>query len=351
MPRTPNASRGSGTLARSPQILSLAFIGLCLLPGRLCHSATLLEDFSSDPAARGWKSSGDATLFHWNSANQNVDVTWDSSRPNSFFSAPLGTVVTKADDFSLAFDLRLSDFTAGINPQKPNPFQLAVALVNLREATGTNFLRGTGADSPDLVEFSFFPDPGGAWVFGPSITAVLVDSPGTNYFTDWSSGGFGGFSLTVNDLFHIELAYTAADQTLRTTLTRNGQSFGSVGDAHLPAGFQNFHADHVAVCSYNDAGQDPDYSGSILAHGTADNFTLNLPATPLTAITGGLTNQFWQSQFSSLTNWLYTLERTTNFQSWAAASAATNGTGATVILQDTNPPPDKAFYRVRADKP
>src|SRR5438552_11511872 len=36
------------------------------------------ESFSSDPAMRGWRTFGDTNLFHWNSTNQNLEVTWDS---------------------------------------------------------------------------------------------------------------------------------------------------------------------------------------------------------------------------------------------------------------------------------
>ena len=31
-------------------------------------AAVLQEDFASDPAARGWQSIGDSSLFHWNAA-------------------------------------------------------------------------------------------------------------------------------------------------------------------------------------------------------------------------------------------------------------------------------------------
>src|SRR5688572_19392729 len=66
------------------------------------HAAVMTEDFSSDPHRRGWKAFGDTNLFHWNAANENLEVTWDSSRMNSFFQLPLGTIVSSNDDFSLA---------------------------------------------------------------------------------------------------------------------------------------------------------------------------------------------------------------------------------------------------------
>jgi hypothetical protein len=329
----------------------LALAGMSVVVSSRALAVSLQEDFSSDPAARGWQAIGDTNLFRWNASAQNVDVTWDSSRPNSYYCLPLGTVLATNDNFSFAFDLRLSEFAAGVNPDKPYPFPLTIALINLTKATQPGFFRGTGTDSPDLVEFSFFPDPGDPWIYGPSITPVMVDSVGTNPYADWAYG-FGGFSLTTNDLFHIEMVYTASDQTLRTTINRNGtEVLGPVYDATLGDGFQDFRLDHLAICSYSDEVQPPDYAGSIHAVGTVDNFILTLPASPLTNLSGELSDGIWRVQFQNRTNWLYTLERSTNFLSWTNASMTAYGNDGTLVLQDTNAPTEKAFYRVRANRP
>src|SRR2546423_13860810 len=105
---------------------ALALAGLAVIPDNHSEAEMFQEDFSTDPAADGWKSVGDSSLFHWNATDHNLQAAWDSSRSNSYFALPLGTILAKDDDFSVAFDLRLNDFAAGINPQKPNPFQLSV---------------------------------------------------------------------------------------------------------------------------------------------------------------------------------------------------------------------------------
>jgi hypothetical protein len=315
------------------------------------HAATVLEDFSTDPASHGWKKVGDASLFEWNPTNYCEQITWDSSRSNSYFALPLGTVLGKEDDFSLAFDLRLSDFVAGVDPQKPNPFQLAVAFINLSEASGPAFVRGTGADSPDLTEFSFFPDPGGAWIYGPSLTTEMVDSIGADPGADWAYG-FAGLSLTTDDLFRIAMTYTAANLTLHTQITRNTNEVFATFDAVISnTNFTDFRLNAVAVCSYSDAGQDPQFAGSILAHGIVDNFVVTVPPLPVTSIAGNFNNAVWQVNFLSRSNWVYTLERTADFQTWVAVSPTANGNGTNLALQDTNAPSSKAFYRVKARRP
>jgi hypothetical protein len=79
--------------------------------------------------------------------------------------------------------------------------------------------------------------------------------------------------------------------------------------------------------------------------------TTTLPPPPMQNLTGAFSNGLWQRQFISRSNWLYTLERTTNFVSWADVSTSTSGNGTNLFLQDTNAPADKAFYRVRAGRP
>jgi hypothetical protein len=313
------------------------------------QTTTLQEDFSTDPVARGWQASGETNLFQWDPTNQNVQVTWDSSRSNSYFCLPLGTTLAKDSDFSVAFDLELSFFRAGVNPDKPYIFPLSIGLMNPTKATQPTFARGTGADSPDLVEFDFFPDPGGDWTYGPSITPVVVDSIGTNPATDWAYG-FAGLSLTTNDLYHVVLSFTASAQALHTTITRNGEAFGPVLDASLGPGFQDFQVDHVAICSYSDANQPPDFSGSILAYGAVDNVVVTMPP-PVTGIVGGPGTNGWQVAFHSRSDWNYILERTTDFRSWTPASSATPGNGTILVLQDSSPPADKAFYQVHAQQP
>jgi len=68
-------------------------------------------------------------------------------------------------------------------------------------------------------------------------------------------------------------------------------------------------------------------------------------------LTGAFSMGAWQAQFSSQSYWLYTLQRAGEFQSWTNVSPAMPGKGTNLSLQDTNPPRDKAFYRVSASRP
>src|ERR1039458_2423508 len=112
------------------------------------HAATFTEDFSANPLQNGWQVFGDTNLFGWNQANQNLEVTWDSTHPNSYFYRPLNVTLTRYDDFTLEFDLRLSDIASGMEPGKTGPLQIGFGLLNLAGATSTNFMRGAYGGAP-----------------------------------------------------------------------------------------------------------------------------------------------------------------------------------------------------------
>lgn len=314
-------------------------------------AASLQESFATDPMAGGWKSFGEINLFRWNSTNQNLQVTWDSSKTNSYFYRPLHNILTKSDDFTLQFDLQMADIALGVTPNKTNTFELSVGFLNFGSATAPSFFRGSGVNPAfgprNLIEFDYFPDAG----FGATFAPTVVSSNNVIVFSDNHP-----LELTVGDLFHFELRYTASNQVLRTTVLRNGQPFGlppdnSLADLSLAA-VPDFRVDSLAVMSYSDIGQSPpQFAGSILAHGTLDNFLVTMPETPVQNLSVRLTNQLWQVEFLSRTNWTYTLEQSSNLQTWTAASPRAPGTATNLILLDTNSPVPKNFYRVRADRP
>jgi hypothetical protein len=310
-----------------------------------CPAAVFQEDFSSDPAARGWRVSGEPALFHWNPSEQNLAVTWNSSLANSYFAWPLGTIVSRADDFQFAFDLRLSHIAVGTTPDKPFTFELAIGLINLSEAAGANFLRGTGTDSPDLVEFDYFPDTVPPSGFGATISPTIISSN-----MQFAAGFDSPLELTVNDSFHVALSYTASNQTLVTAMTRNGAAFGPIHNVRLGTNFTDFRADHFAISSYSDAGQDPQFAGSILATGVVDNIAVTVPPPPVTGAVGRLSGPDWRVEFGARANWLYTLEQTEDFKVWRAVSPTTPGVEGMLSLADTNGLGVEGFYRVKAQK-
>jgi hypothetical protein len=319
------------------KIRSLAIAGLFVLSIASVNANTIVERFATDPALDGWQVFGETNLFQWDSTNQVLDVTWDSTQPNSYFYHPLGVTLTTNDSFCVQFDLQLNDAVAsGFGNE------VAIGLLHLSDATNVDFNRANGP-APNLFEFDYFPE----FIFddapvSASVNAALLDS---QPFFGGLYSAFDDLTLDPSVTYHIVLIHHTGEEIITGIVYTNGvvlsmlplnfsSGSGTVGD---------FQLDALSVNCFADDG----FGDSVLAHGTVDNLAVASPL-PVDRIK---TPAAGEIQFVSDTNWLYTLEQTADFQTWTPAAPAVFGNGTNLVLQATNLPDDKAFYRVRADLP
>lgn len=305
--------------------------GIAAVPGR----AMLAENFSAPPQ---WQSHGDLSLFAWNTNRGALDVTWDSREPNSYFYRRLGTVLTRDDDFRLEFDVTLHDVEIGVTPNRPYTFEVALGLINVRNATASDFVRGQFSGTRNIVEFDYFPAFSS---FGATVATTIVSS--NNQFS--YSHNFA-LEIPTEDLFHVTMNYTASNSTLVTTMTRNGEPFGPLEPATLNASFSDFRVDAFAINSYSDQSAD----GSILAHGTVDNVLVIYPEGPSTKLLGRFVAGAFEARFTSREGWSYQLEYSSDLTTWNAVGGFAVGTGAETTLTHQNPL-THGFYRVRSERP
>jgi hypothetical protein len=317
------------------KIRSLAIAGWFVLSIVSVNASTIVERFTTDPALDGWQVFGDINLFHWDSTNQNLDVTWDSSQTNSYFYHPLGVTLTTNDSFCVQFDLQLNDAVASGTGN-----EVAIGLLHLSDATNADFNRANGP-APNLFEFDYFP----AFVFdeepfSASVNATLLDS---QPFFSGLYEIFDNLTLDPAVTYRIVLVHRAGQETITGTVYTNG-----VVVSTLPLGFGNgtvgaFQLDALSVSCFTDDG----FGDSVLAHGTVDNLAVASPL-PVDRIN---TPAVGEVQFISDTNWFYTLEQSADLKTWTPAAPAVFGNGTNLVLQATNLPADRAFYRVGASLP
>jgi hypothetical protein len=332
-------------------------IAAAVIAAPASFAKTVNQNFAADPLQNGWQEFGNTNLFHWNSINQNLEVTWDSRQNNSFFYIPLGTSLTRNDDFTIDFDLLINDIVSGIEPGKTGGLEIGFGFFNFATATNTSYMRGSFGSAPNLVELDYFPK--GSFEFGGQTFEIAATTTptfiSTNSF-DYAPTIFAPYimELPTNRVVHIEMNFTSSNQTLVTLLTTNGATFFQPPDVVLTdtntSGFtasDDYRVDAFSINSYSSAGDDFD---SVFGHGIVDNVVISYPL-PIENFSGSFSNSFWQASFSSRSNWLYTLERTTEFSSWIAVSPSAPGNGAVLVLQDSSRLPQNAFYRVRAARP
>jgi hypothetical protein len=191
--------------------------------------------------------------------------------------------------------------------------------------------------------------------YGPTVWPVFAD---TNSTFNWNGpSDYAIYAPIIGDWYHIVMTYTASNLTMVTTMTNfeetsgitivdplnlTNTEFSSSGDP-----FSDYRVDTFSISSYQDDG----FGDSIYAQGVVDNVAITLPPPPVRNLAGSFTNGVWQAEFCSQANWTYVLQRTGDFQSWTNVSPPTVATGTNLFLQDTNPPPGQAFYRVSASRP
>ena len=336
-----------------------AFAGACFLVLFTCTATTAaaatppiwntqepivissLENFSTNPSQRGWNIFGDTNLFTWNA--DHLDVTWDSSRSNSYFRLPLPTIATARDNFFVSLEFVLHEIQAGLRPDFPGAMQLAFGFQNRADADQPGFIRGTGADSPNLVEFNFFPDTG----FGPTAWPLIVFSNSVVNYN--GNGDFSKFELPIGVPMNIALQYTASNRTVSLAVRTNGVLVGPIVDAPIASEENGFEVDAFAISSYSEAGQSPNFPGSIFARGTVDNFAFIAPQPSIRAARGSRMDGEWQHEVLSLPGWIYVLEASEDLAAWNEIAPNVAGTGDWIILRAADSPPrPRRFFRIKA---
>lgn len=98
-----------------------------------------------------------------------------------------------------------------------------------------------------------------------------------------------------------------------------------------------------------------EYEGDTNAVYNTHKHAPKLPDPTITALVKNLTGSFqdsqWQAQFLSVSNWNYSLERSTDLQNWSMVVTNVPGNCSNLFITDSNAPINQAFYRVRADQP
>lgn len=241
-----------------------------------CPAATLIETFDSNPLDSHWSVHGDAAHFQWDAASSRLDVTWDSGRPNAFLFRPLGTTLSRADDFRFSFTLRLEE----VDPSGDGSFQLAIGLIRRADFEGPGYFRGSGVNPTygvrNVVEFDYFPESPS---IGATLSAVAVN---TNNLR-WAMVNLFPHALETGETYHIEVAHHAADRALALSAHLRGQVVAS-GSTRIGSSFGDFRVDAFSITSYSGDHQPAGYGGGLRARGSVDDVRLEFPDPPAEAL-------------------------------------------------------------------
>ncbi len=181
-----------------------------------------------------------------------------------------------------------------------------------------------------------------------SALAADIDDPGVDYVLSGWLGGRGtqtaaaqfiarflagtGVPLATNRLGPV----TATDRAGVTGLLKRSAT------GQLPAGTRWVEFTLLAQ------------SSAVTNDASADNLAFVLTPRadpPFSILNCAFTNGAWRVEFETRTNRLYSLERSVGLDAWETLGATVLGSGAPLALVDPNPPPERAFYRIRCQRP
>ena len=245
----------------------------------------------------------------------------------------------------MGFDLVLDAHAVGTGTGKPGTFPMAVGLLRVADAMNPAFRRGVFLASRNLVEWAWFgTEPSGA--ITASISPVVVPSDGrlpwgySDSFVEPATGVRYGF----------DLAYTAADRTLRLSMTEDGAPGPVLRSVVVPTGFTGFEVDAFSVNAYSDAGQDPRYAGSLKASARIDRMRWSGPGAVVSGLRVEKLPTGSRVRFGTRAGWRYTMESSSDLKSWGPVQGPAMGDGGTLAMEDPRELPG-VFYRVEARRP
>tara|TARA_B110000467_G_scaffold164686_1_gene195045 strand:- start:1939 stop:3603 length:1665 start_codon:yes stop_codon:yes gene_type:complete len=291
------------------------------------------ENFSANPLANGWAAHGDESLFEWDAEIGALAVRWDSEKPNSYFYRPLGLTLTEADTFAFAFDIVLDEVRAGHLDGQPYTFEVALGLINSKSAKADGFSRGTGNDSPNLVEWDYFPDTG----FGATISPAIASTK-----SQFAAGFTFPAALSAGKQYSVRMEYDLHEKALKTFMLENGDAWKEIESVKLGDDFSGFAVDAFSISSYTAKGS----TSSLLAKASVDNLAIAVARSQPRIVGARLVDGQWSARAFGFGAAGYLLERSADLHEWHAVGNGVLEDGLYLRLIDENPSADDIFYRL-----
>ena len=291
------------------------------------------EGFSVDPLVSSWVVHGDESLFEWNAEAGVLAVTWDSEKPNSSFYRPLGLVLTEADAFAFTFDIALDEVKVGHLDGQPYTFEVAVGLVDIESAKGDGLSRGTGSDSPNLVEWNYFPDTG----FGATVSPAIASGK-----SQFAAGFTFPAELAAGEKYSVRMEYDPGERTLKTFMLENSKAWKGIQSVKLQDDFSGFAVDAFSISSYTAKGTE----SSLFASGTVDNLAIAVDRSQPRIVGARLIDGQWRARTFGFATADYLLERSADLHDWQPVGNGVRSDGFYLRLIDEETLDGGWFYRL-----
>jgi len=311
-------------------LLAIVFI---TIESSLSANNLHFETFDSDPLTKGWSVHGDKSLFEWDEDSESLRVKWDTERPSSFFYKPLGRVLTESNSFAFTFQITLDSVKAGYLEGKPYTFQVALGLLNISSAIDKNFNRGTGSDSPNLVEWDYFPDTG----FGATVSPAVASDK-----SEFSAGFTFPAELLIGKTYSIKLIYNSEERVLKTEMLEDGKSWETIQTVEISSDFSGFFVDTFSISNFSAK----DSESSLLAIGIVDEVALVTSDTLPKLFGVKINGSQWEAKSFLIEPEIWKVESSNDVLNWNRAILDSDSLNYFQYFNDTVTNKEFQFYRL-----
>ena len=311
-------------------LLAIVFI---TIESSLSANNLHFETFDSDPLTKGWSVHGDKSLFEWDEDSESLRVKWDTERPSSFFYKPLGRVLTESNSFACTFQITLDSVKAGYLEGKPYTFQVALGLLNISSAIDKNFNRGTGSDSPNLVEWDYFPDTG----FGATVSPAVASDK-----SEFSAGFTFPAELLIGKTYSIKLIYLSEERVLKTEMLEDGKSWENIQTVEISSDFSGFFVDTFSISNFSAK----DSESSLLAIGIVDEVALVTSDTLPKLFGVKINGSQWEAKSFLIEPEIWKVESSNDVLNWNRAILDSDSLNYFQYFNDTVTNKEFQFYRL-----
>jgi len=291
------------------------------------------ESFATDPLANGWVLHGDESLFEWDAETGTLEVAWDSEKPNSYFYRPLGQSLTEKDSFAFTFQLTLDEVKAGHLDGQPYTFEVAIGLLNLEAAKEGGFMRGTGTDSPNLVEWDYFPDTG----FGATVSPAVASSK-----SEFSAGFTFPAELTKGKVYTVRMEYDGSTGVLKSEMLEDGKPWKSIAEVKRKNAHAGFLIDAFSISNYTAKGSE----SSLFATGTIDELAIATSRSGPSLVDVNLDDGRWRARAFVVAPDDWQLQRSGDLLIWKSLDAVRKTSQFFMRFADPETVGRNQFYRI-----
>ena len=311
-------------------LLAIVFIAI---ESSLSANNLYFETFDSDPLTEGWSIHGDKSLFEWDEGSESLRVKWDTEKQSSFFYKPLGRVLNESNSFAFTFQITLDSVKAGYLEDKPYTFQVALGLLNISSAIDEKFNRGTGSDSPNLVEWDYFPDTG----FGATVSPVVASDK-----SEFSAGFTFPAELIIGKVYSIKLIYDSEERVLKTEMIEDGKSWEKIQTVKISSDFSGFSVDAFSISNFSAK----DSESSLLAIGSVDEIALATSDTLPKLFGVKINRSQWEAKSFLIDPEIWKVESSSDVINWNRAILDSDSFNYFQYFNDTITNKEFQFYRL-----